>query len=51
MPLTDPFKLNLALEHHFKVKICRKCGAKNPYSAERCRRCRSYNLRPKRYKK
>ncbi|RLE72854.1 MAG: 50S ribosomal protein L40e [Thermoprotei archaeon] len=51
MPIRDPFKLQLALDHNFKVKICRKCGARNPWSAERCRRCKSRNLRPKRYKK
>jgi len=28
-------------------KVCRKCGALNPPSATRCRRCRSDNLRPK----
>jgi len=51
MPIRDPFKLKLALEHNFQVKICRECGAKNPISAERCRRCKSRNLRLKRYKK
>ncbi|HDD63850.1 MAG: 50S ribosomal protein L40e [Thermoprotei archaeon] len=51
MPITDPVKLQIALDHVFKVKICRKCGAKNPISAEKCRRCRSRNLRLKRYKK
>jgi len=51
MPIRDSFKLQLALEHNFKVKICRECGARNSWSAERCRRCKSRNLRPKRYRK
>ncbi len=51
MPITDPVKLKIALDHVFRVKICRNCGAKNPYTAEKCRRCKSRNLRPKRYKK
>ncbi|RLE82462.1 MAG: 50S ribosomal protein L40e [Thermoprotei archaeon] len=51
MPITDPVKLQIALDKMFKVKICRTCGARNPWSAERCRRCRSRNLRPKRYRK
>jgi len=51
VPIRDPFKLELALNSTFRVKICRKCGAKNAWTAERCRRCKSRNLRPKRYKK
>ncbi|RLE63903.1 MAG: 50S ribosomal protein L40e [Thermoprotei archaeon] len=51
MPITDPVKLQVALEHTFKVKICRECGARNSWSAVRGRRCRSYNLRPKRYRR
>ncbi|MCS7385012.1 MAG: 50S ribosomal protein L40e, partial [archaeon GB-1867-097] len=31
--------------------ICRKCGARNPPGAEKCRRCRSKNLRWKRREK
>ena len=51
MPITDPVKLQIAIKHTFNVKICRKCGARNPPSATKCRRCRSKNLRFKRYKK
>jgi large subunit ribosomal protein L40e len=32
----------------FHVKICRKCNAKNPWKAEKCRKCGSKALRPKR---
>jgi len=28
-------------------KVCMKCGALNPMRAEKCRRCRSKDLRPK----
>jgi len=31
----------------FKKKICRKCSAKNPWKAVRCRKCGSTALRPK----
>jgi len=48
MPVTDPVKLQIAQKKLLMVKICRKCGARNPPSAERCRRCKTYNLRWKR---
>ena len=51
MPIRDPEKLQIALNKVFKVKICRKCGAHNPLNAEKCRRCKSKNLRLKRYRK
>ncbi|OYT26898.1 MAG: 50S ribosomal protein L40e [Thermoprotei archaeon ex4572_64] len=51
MPITDPEKLRIAMEHRFGYWICRKCGARNPLGAEKCRRCKSKNLRPKRLKK
>jgi len=36
-----------ALAQHYRLyyKICRNCGAKNPPTAEKCRRCKSKNLR------
>ena len=51
MPITDPEKLRIALAHNFNILICRDCGARNPPDAEKCRRCRSRNLRPKKFKK
>ncbi len=45
MPLRDEFKLELARKRRLYVKICRKCGARNPPTAEKCRRCKSKNLR------
>ncbi|HDD26169.1 MAG TPA: 50S ribosomal protein L40e [Acidilobales archaeon] len=50
MPLTDPVKLKIVEERVLNKKVCRKCGALNPISATRCRRCRSSNLRLKRRK-
>jgi large subunit ribosomal protein L40e len=52
MPITlDPEKLAIVMRHRFQYKICRECGARNPPDAEKCRRCRSRNLRPKKFKK
>ncbi|RLI28483.1 50S ribosomal protein L40e [Candidatus Bathyarchaeota archaeon] len=45
MPLRDPIKREIAQRRRLYVKICRNCGAKNPPKAERCRKCRSSNLR------
>ncbi len=44
-------KLQIVMDYLFNYKICRNCGARNPPDAEKCRRCRSRNLRPKRFKK
>jgi large subunit ribosomal protein L40e len=52
MPITlDPEKLAIVMKHRFQYKICRECGARNPPDAEKCRRCHSRNLRPKKFKK
>ena len=36
-----------ALAHKYRLyyKICRNCGARNPPTAEKCRKCHSKNLR------
>lgn len=47
MPVTDPELLKIVEDRLLNKKVCRKCGALNPPTAERCRRCRSKNLRPK----
>jgi len=47
MPLDDPIKRRIATKALLEYKVCRNCGARNPMSAEKCRRCKSYNLRPK----
>jgi large subunit ribosomal protein L40e len=43
--LTDTFLIQLAQRRRLHYKICRKCGAKNSPDAEKCRKCRSRNLR------
>lgn len=48
LPIHDPDKLQIAQRHLLFVKVCRKCGARNPASAEKCRRCKGRNLRWKR---
>ncbi|MCC6014573.1 MAG: 50S ribosomal protein L40e [Desulfurococcaceae archaeon] len=50
MPITDPALLKIVESRILNKKVCRKCGALNPPEAEKCRRCRSRNLRPKRKK-
>ncbi|HYB93233.1 MAG TPA: 50S ribosomal protein L40e [archaeon] len=45
MPITDPFKKQIAQQHRLYVKICRTCGARNPTTAVKCRRCKGKNLR------
>ncbi|MCD6263938.1 50S ribosomal protein L40e [Candidatus Bathyarchaeota archaeon] len=47
MSIRDPFKLELARKYLLDFKICRRCGARNPPKAVKCRKCRSKNLRPK----
>ncbi len=45
MPLRDATLIQLAQKRRLYYKICRECGAKNAPTAEKCRKCRSYNLR------
>jgi len=45
LPITDPVKKRIAQEHRLYAKICRKCGARNAPSAQKCRKCRGSNLR------
>ncbi|MGQ9720682.1 MAG: 50S ribosomal protein L40e [Candidatus Jordarchaeum sp.] len=47
LPIGDPDKRRIAAEHLLYVKICRKCYARNPISATKCRRCKSKRLRLK----
>jgi len=37
----------IAEERLFKVKICMKCNARNPWRAQRCRKCGYRGLRAK----
>ncbi len=47
MALSDPVKQKIVLQRALNKLVCRKCGAINPPGAEKCRRCKSRNLRPK----
>ncbi|RMF31824.1 MAG: 50S ribosomal protein L40e [Candidatus Nitrosothermus koennekii] len=47
MPITDAFKKQIAQRRRLFFKICWKCGARNSIDAERCRKCRSDQLRLK----
>ncbi|RLG21188.1 50S ribosomal protein L40e [Candidatus Micrarchaeota archaeon] len=40
-----------ARERRLRKKICRKCGASNPWTAKKCRKCGSKDLRPKKLEK
>jgi len=50
MPIYDAAILKIVEERVLNKKVCRKCGALNPPSATKCRRCKSKNLRPKKRK-
>jgi large subunit ribosomal protein L40e len=47
MPITDVTKKQIAQKRRLFFKICLKCGARNAVSADRCRKCRSDQLRLK----
>jgi len=47
MPITDAFKKQIAQQRRLFFKICFRCGAKNPITADRCRKCRWEQLRLK----
>ncbi|MHA1310501.1 MAG: 50S ribosomal protein L40e [Candidatus Helarchaeota archaeon] len=51
MPISDPIKKQIAVKSLLFVKICRKCYARNPVSAKKCRRCKSKQLRYKKREK
>jgi len=40
MPIADPVKRQIAMQRRLFFKICMHCGAKNPISAKRCRKCK-----------
>jgi len=47
MPVTDPEKKQIAQRARLHMKICFTCGARNPMSAKRCRKCHNSYLRLK----
>lgn len=50
LPVANPEHRIIARNVLVNVWVCRKCYARNPINARRCRkkRCKSTNLRPKR---
>ncbi len=48
MPITDPEKREIVRKALLDMTICRKCYARNPPNATKCRRCHSTRLRPQR---
>lgn len=52
MPVANPEHREIARDVLVKSWVCRKCNARAPIGARRCRkkRCRSTNLRPKKYR-
>ncbi len=51
MPINDPELIAIARKALLDVKICRKCYARNPLSAQKCRKCKSKRLRVKRHER
>ncbi|MFN3967244.1 MAG: 50S ribosomal protein L40e [Endomicrobiia bacterium] len=45
MPIQDQEVLSIAQKKRLFFKICRECGARNPPTATKCRKCRKKNLR------
>lgn len=52
MPVANPEHREIARSVLVDSWVCRKCYARVPRNARRCRkkRCRSTNLRPKKYR-
>ncbi|MFX1250483.1 MAG: 50S ribosomal protein L40e [Promethearchaeota archaeon] len=46
MPISDSDK-HIPREYLLNMQICRKCYARNPIGAKKCRRCKSKRLRMK----
>ncbi len=40
-------KFDVAEKRLFHLKVCMRCNAKNPWRAEKCRKCGYRGLRPK----
>jgi large subunit ribosomal protein L40e len=40
-------KFEVAERRLFNVKICMRCNSRNPWKAEKCRKCGYRGLRPK----
>jgi len=47
MPIADVTKKQIAQKRRLYLKVCLRCGARNPIQAERCRKCKARDLRLK----
>ncbi|HEV2139091.1 MAG TPA: 50S ribosomal protein L40e [Nitrososphaerales archaeon] len=47
MPIADATKKQIAQKRRLFLQVCLRCGARNPLNAERCRKCKSSDLRLK----
>ncbi len=47
MPIADVMKKQIAQKRRLYLKVCLRCGARNPLQAERCRKCKASDLRLK----
>ena len=47
MPIADSTKKQIAEKRRLFLKVCLRCGARNPLDAERCRKCKPSDLRLK----
>jgi large subunit ribosomal protein L40e len=47
VPITDAAKKQIAQKRRLFFKVCMRCGAKCAITADRCRNCRSSDLRLK----
>jgi large subunit ribosomal protein L40e len=47
LPIADATKKQIAQKRRLFFKVCLRCGARNPINAERCRKCKSKDLRLK----
>jgi large subunit ribosomal protein L40e len=47
MPISDATKKQIAQKRRLFLQVCLRCGARNPLEAERCRKCKSSDLRLK----
>ncbi|MEM2141728.1 MAG: 50S ribosomal protein L40e [Candidatus Thorarchaeota archaeon] len=51
MPVADIEKRRLAQHYILQKSVCRTCGATNPLTARKCRKCKTRDLRPKKSRK
>jgi large subunit ribosomal protein L40e len=47
LPIADVTKKQIAQKKRLFLKVCLKCGSRNPLAATRCRKCHASDLRLK----